>query len=450
MSEIIKLSKGLNIRLKGIAEKILSPEIPVTHYGVKPIDFPGFVPKLAVKPEDKVKAGSVLFTDKFTPEICLTSPVSGKVVDIVRGERRKLLEIVIEVSGNDFLDFGKADPLNLSSEEITGKLLASGLWPTIRQRPYHIIARPDETPKSIFISGFDTSPLAPDHDFVMHNSDLREFHTGIQALRKLTSGNVNLVLDGTNVSGSVLKNTSGVKIHYVKGPHPAGNVGIHIHHIDPVNKGEVVWYVNMQDVSAIGRLFHEGVYRHDRIVALAGSEVIKPGYFRIRSGASIAGITRGNVKQGDVRFISGNVLTGTAVSPAGYLGFYDNMITIIPEGRYHEFFGWVTPGFSKFSGSKTFVSSLLPRKEYVLDTNTHGGERAFVLTGVYEKVLPMDIYPMHLMKAILVDDIDMMEKLGIYEVAEEDFALCEYVCPSKIEIQSIIRKGLDTMLKEMS
>ncbi|HSL85338.1 MAG TPA: NADH:ubiquinone reductase (Na(+)-transporting) subunit A, partial [Bacteroidales bacterium] len=319
-----------------------------------------------------------------------------------------------------------------------------------RQRPYHIIARPDETPKSVFISGFDTSPLAPDHDFVMHNSDLREFNTGIQVLRKLTSGNVNLVLDGTNVSGSVLKNTSGVKIHYVKGPHPAGNVGIHIHHIDPVNKGEVVWYVNLQDVSAIGRLFNEGVYRHDKIIALAGSEVIKPGYFRIRSGASIAGITGGNVKQGDVRFISGNVLTGTAVSSAGYLGFYDNMVTVIPEGRYHEFFGWVTPGFAKFSGSKTFASSLLPRKEYVLDTNTHGGERAFVLTGVYEKVLPMDIFPMHLMKAILVDDIDMMEKLGIYEVAEEDFALCEYVCPSKIEIQSIIRKGLDTMIKEMS
>lgn len=450
MSEIIRIKKGLNIRLKGAAEKILAPEVQASRYGVRPVDFPGVVPRLAVKPDDLVKTGSVLFTDKFNPEIRFTSPVSGRVVDIVRGERRRLMEIVIEVSGNDFVDFGKADPAALTADAVKEKLLASGLWPSIRQRPYHIIARPSAIPKSVFISGLDTSPLAPDYDFVMHNSDAGEFQKGVDALGKLTAGKVNLVLDGSNVTGSVMKGIHGVKIHYIKGPHPAGNPGVQIHHIDPVNKGESVWYVNLQDVLAIGRLFIEGIYRHDRIIALAGSEVAKPGYHRIRSGASVSGILRGNLKGDAVRCISGNVLTGTAIAETGFLGYYDNMVTVIPEGKYHEFFGWMTPGFNKFSFSASFGSALIPKKEYVLDTNMHGGERAFVITGLYEKVLPMDIYPMQLLKAILVEDIDMMEKLGIYEVAEEDFALCEYVCPSKIEIQSIIRKGIDVMIREMS
>lgn len=450
MSDKIKLKKGLDIRIKGAAEKILSPEIPVTHYAVKPVDFPGIVPYMMVKPGDLVKAGTTLFTDKLNPSIKFASPVSGKVVEVVRGERRKLFEVTVEVKGNEYVDFGKADPLKLNRELIIQKLLESGLWPSVRQRPYHIIARPEAIPKSIFISGFDTSPLAPDNDFVMHNSDLGEFNTGIKALTKLTDGKVNLVLDGSNITGSVLKNTPGVNIHYVSGPHPAGNVGIQIHHIDPVCKGESVWYVNLQDVSAIGRLFSEGIYRHDRIVALAGSEIIKPGYHRIRSGASISGIIKDNLKGGELRFISGNVLTGTAVSREGYLGFYDNVVSVIPEGKYHEFFGWITPGFSKFSATRTFMSSIIPKKEYLMDTNYHGGERAFVLTGVYEKVLPMDIYPMHLLKSILAGNIEMMESLGIYEISEEDFALCEYVCPSKIEIQSIVRSGIDMMIKEMS
>jgi Na+-transporting NADH:ubiquinone oxidoreductase subunit A len=450
MSENIRLKKGLNIRIKGAAEKILSPEIPVTHYAVKPVDFPGLVPKLEVRPGDTVKAGTTLFIDKFIPEIRFASPVSGTVVDCVRGERRKLLEVTIEVAGEEFIDFGKVALTDLSREMIIEKLLNSGLWPVIRQRPYHIIAKPDSLPKSIFISGFDTAPLAPDNDFVMHNSDLSEFNAGVGVLAKLTDGRVNLVLDGSNITGSVLKNTPGVDIHYVSGPHPAGNVGIQIHHLDPVNKGETVWYVNLQDVSVIGRLFNQGIYRHDRIIALAGSEVLKPGYYRVRSGASIAGVTKGNTKGGELRYISGNVLTGTAITPAGYLGFYDNMVSVIPEGNYYEFFGWMTPGINKFSATRTFMSSVIPKKEYVMDTNFHGGERAFVLTGVYDKVLPMDILPMHLLKSILAGDIELMEKLGIYEVAEEDFALCEFVCPSKIEIQAIIRKGLNLMAKEMS
>ncbi|MFO7574520.1 MAG: NADH:ubiquinone reductase (Na(+)-transporting) subunit A, partial [Bacteroidales bacterium] len=335
MSEIIKLKKGLNLKLKGAAEKILSPGTPAGRYGVKPVDFPGLVPKLLVKPGEEVKAGSALFYDKFRPEVKFTSPVSGKVLDVVRGERRRILEVIVEEKGKDYVDFGTAKPDSLSVEEIKERLLGSGLWPVIRQRPYHIVAIPDQEPKSIFISCFDTSPLAPDYDFVMHNSDKKEFQLGIDVLGRLTRGSVNLVIDATNMSGSVLKGISGVVKHYVKGPHPAGNVGVQIHHIDPVNKGEVVWNVNLQDVSAIGRLFIEGVYRHDRIIALAGSEVIRPSYHRIRSGASISPTVIGNIRPGEVRYISGNVLTGTAIREDGFLGYYDNMVSVIPEGRYH-------------------------------------------------------------------------------------------------------------------
>ncbi|MDO9579953.1 MAG: NADH:ubiquinone reductase (Na(+)-transporting) subunit A, partial [Bacteroidales bacterium] len=230
----------------------------------------------------------------------------------------------------------------------------------------------------------------------------------------------------------------------------AGNVGVHIHHLDPVNKGEVIWYVNLQDVIAIGRLFEEGRYLHERIIALSGSEVIHPQYYKVRSGASVAGMAKDNVAPGNLRYISGNVLTGAKIESDGYLGYYDSQVTVIPEGDYYEFFGWMMPGLDKFSFSRTFASTLIPRKSYKMDTNLHGGERAFVMTGQYEKVVPMDIYPMQLLKAILAEDIDLMENLGIYEIAEEDFALCEYICSSKIEIQAIVRKGLDLMIKEMN
>jgi Na+-transporting NADH:ubiquinone oxidoreductase subunit A len=227
-------------------------------------------------------------------------------------------------------------------------------------------------------------------------------------------------------------------------------VGVHIHHLDPINKGEKVWFVNIQDVITIGTLFIEGIYKPERIIALTGSEVVHTQYYRVLSGSSIGPVVTGNVKQGNLRYISGNVLTGTKIAADGYLGFYDSQVTVIPEGDYYEFFGWVTPGAKKFSFYRIFLSKLLPGRNYELDTNIHGGERAFVLTGQYEKVVPMDIYPMQLFKAMLSEDIDAMENLGIYEVAEEDFALCEFICPSKIEIQSIVRKGLDLMMKEMS
>jgi len=450
MSLSVKIKKGLDIRIKGEADKLLVPEVESTTYGVKPVDFPGLIPKLNVKPGDKVSAGTPLFHDKIRPEILFTSPVSGRVLSIIRGDRRKLLEIVIENDGEEFVDFGKADPSGLSREKIKETLLSSGLWPAVRQRPYHIVANPADVPKAIFISGFDTAPLAPDYNFIMDNSSVSLFRSGISALKKLTDGKINLVLNGKGDSSELLKKAAEVDISYISGPHPAGNVGVHIHHLDPINKGDIVWIVNLQDVIAIGRLFEEGIYKHERIIALAGSEILHPQYYKIRSGASISSLVKENVKTGHLRYISGNVFTGTRIEPDGYLGYYDSQVTMIPEGDYYEFFGWMMPGINKFSFSKTFASTLIPKKSYKMDTNLHGGERAFVMTGQYEKVVPMDIYPMQLLKAILAEDIDMMENLGIYEIAEEDFALCEFICPSKIEIQSIVRKGLDLMIREMS
>ena len=450
MPRTIKLRKGFDIRLKGVPEPVLASSDEPVLFGVKPVDFPGLIPKLNVRPGDVVLAGTPLFHDKIRPQIVFSSPVSGTILSVERGDRRKMLEVIIEKAGNEKIDFGKADPASLTREQIQEKLLISGLWPAIRQRPFHIVAKPGDLPKSIFISGFDTAPLAPDLNFIADNSSSGAFQTGLDALKKLTDGKLNLVLNGNGTSSPILENAAGVEISYVSGPHPAGNTGIHIHHLDPLNKGEKVWFVNLQDVLAIGNLFNEGIYKPERIIALTGSEVNRPQYNRMLSGASVTKILAGNIKPGKVRYISGNVLTGTTISPDGFLGFYDSQITVIPEGDYYEFLGWASPGLKKYSFSKTFLSRLMPARDYRLDTNLHGGERAFVMTGQYEKVVPMDIYPMQLLKAILAEDIDNMENLGIYEIAEEDFALCEFICPSKIEIQSIVRKGIDLMIKEMN
>ena len=450
MSRSVRLKKGFDIRIEGVAEKVIAGSVDSDFYGVKPIDFPGLIPKLNLKPGAVISAGTTIFHDKLRPAVKFCSPISGKVLSVERGERRKILEIVIEKNGEEHIDFGRADPSRLERKDIIERLLTAGVWPVIRQRPYHIVANPEDLPKSVFISGFDSSPLAPDYDFIMRNANASFLRTGISAVSKLTNGKTNLVLKGNGEREHVLGNVKGVEISYFSGPHPSGNVGVHIHHLDPLNKGEVVWFIGLQDILTIGRLFEEGIYKPEKIVALTGSEVSHPQYYNMISGSSIAPMVLNNLSSDNVRYISGNVLTGTKIKSDGYVGYYDSQVTVIPEGNYYEFFGWALPGIKKYSFSKTFLSSLLPKKNFKLDTNIHGGERAFVVTGEYEKVVPMDIYPMQLFKAILAEDIDMMENLGIYEVAEEDFALCEFICPSKIEIQSIVRKGLDLMNKEMS
>ena len=448
MLKTIKLRKGLNIKMKGKAEPVLEQVSPSDVYALKPTDFPGLTPRLTVHQGDQVKTGDVLFYDKYHPEVVFVSPVGGTVASINRGERRRILEVLVTADESmGVVDFGKHDPLHLDREEVKGILLKSGLWPFIKRRPYGTIARVDEIPKSIFISCFDTAPLAPDYAYITGGQET-VFQTGVNALTRLTSGKVHLGLPGEG--GDLFSRIQHVEITRYSGPHPAGNVGVHIHHTDPVNKGEVVWTVNPQDVLFIGRLFETGHVDFTKIIALTGSEVVKPRYLKTKLGTGLCPLLAGNLKEeGKQRVISGNALTGQKVICDNYLGFYDSQVTVIPEGDEYEFMGWARPGIGKYSASRTFLSSLFPRKEYELTANLHGGVRAFVLSGQYEKYVPMDILPVHLLKAILVNDIDKMEQLGIYEVIGEDLALCEFACASKIKVQDILRKGLETMEKEL-
>jgi len=447
MSEVVKLRKGLNIKLKGSAEKALDKlPVPAT-VALKPTDFPGLTPKLSVKVDAEVKAGDALFYDKYHPEILFTAPLGGKVVSINRGERRKILEVVIATDEKvGSAEFKKADPSTLSAEEVKEQILKSGVWPFIKKRPYGIIANPEEKPKAIYISTFDTAPLAPDYNFVI-DGQLDTFQAGVNALAQLTTGKVNLGVSKDSAFTSV-KN---VEFNTFEGPHPAGNVGIQIANTSPLNKGEVVWTISVQDVLFIGRLFQTGKVDFTKTVALTGSEVKAPKYYQTVLGAPIASLVESKLVNADYkqRIISGNVLTGTKVTEKSFLGFYDSQISVIPEGDEYEFLGWADPGFNKFSATKAYFGKLFPKKEYTMNANIHGGERAFVLSNQYEKLVPMDILPVYLLKAILVNDIDKMENFGIYEVIEEDFALCEYACTSKIEVQKILREGINTMIKEL-
>lgn len=450
MSEVIKIKKGLNINLQGKAEKVFIKADVAKTYAVKPTDFSGVTPKLSVNVGDEVKAGSPLFFDKYKPEIKFTSPVSGKVQEIIRGERRKILEVIVESDGKqESLEFKKGAPQDLKKEDIVKNLLDSGLWPSIIQRPYAIIANPADTPKSIFISAFDSSPLGVDYDFILQDSK-DDLQAGINVLNELTDGKIHIGVNGRYPVSPAIEGLKNVQVNKFSGKHPAGNVGTHIHFIDPINKGEVVWTLTPQNVVAIGKLFLTGKYDASKIVAVSGSEILKPRYYKVINGSNIEPLIKENVSDTKPRFISGSVLTGSKMSSKGYIGYYDSLLSVIPEGDEYEFMGWVTPGFKKFSLSRSFFTWLMPSKEFKINANYHGGKRALMITGSFEKVFPLDIFPMQLIKAITIEDIDLMEKLGIYEIAEEDFALCEFVDTSKTDIQAIVRKGLDLMVKEMN
>lgn len=451
MSQVIKLKKGLDILLEGEAKRELT-RLPLVHaYALKPEDFPGVTPKLLVRVDDEVKVGTPLFFDKYRPQILFTSPVSGKVSAIVRGEKRKILEVVITPEAEQVYETFDVPAIEATDrEQIKSLMLKAGLWPMIIQRPFGIVANPQDTPKSIFVSGFNSAPLAPDMNFVLEN-EAENLETGFALLGKLTDGKVYLGLK--NGTSGVLNQVKNAEIRLFEGPHPAGNVGVQIHHIDPINKGDVVWTVDVQHVAMIGRFFRTGRVDMSKIVALTGSETAQPRYFSVITGLPINSIVRQKELRSQtekVRIISGNVLTGRRVEPEGYLGFYSNQVTVIPEGDTYEFLGWGMPRLNKFSVSRSYFSWLSPKKHYRLDTNMNGGVRAYVVTGLYDKYLPMDIYPLYLLKAILAGDIDKMENLGIYEVIEEDFALCEFVDPSKTEMQAIIRQGIDLMIKELN
>lgn len=448
MPKTIKITKGLDIKLVGEAEKSLL-EIKPESFALKPTDFIGVYPRMLVKEGDEVKAGTPLFVDKYRENIVFTAHHSGKVLEIKRGDKRALLEVRMETAAsNQQIDFGPANPLNLSRKEISEKLLTSGLWSFIRQRPYSIIANPDHTPKAIFVSAFDSAPLAPDYDYIVKGKG-EDFQAGLNALKGLTDGKVYLSL-GAKTQAPEFLTAKNVEINTFKGPHPSGNVGVHIHHLNAINKGEVVWVVKMQDVITIGYLFNKGVINPEITVALAGSEVIKPAYYKTIRGGCIKKMVESNVSANELRYISGDVLSGSQIRPDNYLHAYDSLVTVIREGNYSEFLGWALPGFNKFSTSHSFPSFLFPNKKYVLDTNLHGGQRAYVMTGKFETVFPMDILPLQLIKSIIYEDIDLMENLGIYEVEPEDFALVEFIDTSKTNIQSLVRRGLEIMRKEMN
>ena len=451
MSKTVKLRRGLDIRLLGVANKVKSELVMPKTVSIKPPDFHGMTPRMVLKEGEEVKAGGVLFHDKYNEEVKFVSPVSGKVSAIVRGAKRRIMEVVITADSEIvYQEAGKKDVNTMSGEDVKSTMMSAGLWPYLKQRPLDIIANPKNAPKAIFVSAFDSSPLAPDFDYVLHGRD-EEFQAGLDALKKLTEGVVHLGINGKAPADKTFTSASGVQINKFYGKHPIGNVGTQIHHIDPINKGEFVWTVNPQDVAIIGRYFLTGKYDARKSIALSGSEVKDPNYFDVISGTNIAHILEGKITSDNVRVISGNVLTGDRVEQDGHLGFYHNQITVIPEGNELKFTltkGWLGPGFDKFSNSRLFPTFLLTKKRFRLDTNTNGEERAFVVTGELEKVFPFDILPMQLVKAAITDDIDGMENLGIYEVAPEDFALCEYVCTSKIDIQDKIRTGLDLIGSE--
>ena len=454
MGKILNLWSGHDINLPGQVNRIVLETKAPSTYEVKPTDFNGLrpIPKLEVQVGSEVKAGQCLFFDKDLADVKFVSPVSGEVVDIVRGPKRKIEAIrILADSEQIFIDHGTADVNSLNIEEIKRKMLSGGVWPLITKRPFGVVADPNETPKAIFVSGYDTAPLSADTNFLLEGNE-EAFQIGINALNKLTPGNVNLTFLQKYEPSEKIKAIENVDDHFVTGKckHPAGNVGIHIHHIDPINKGDVVWTLKAQDVIVIGRLFLEGKYNTERLVAVQGPEVANPAYYKVYQGACIESlISASGLKKEHVRFISGDILTGTRIDRNGHLGFSDYTIAVIEEGDTYEFMGWQFPTTPRPSISRTFLSTWFNifgiSFDYEATTNMRGEKRAYVVSGQYEKVLPMDIYPVHLIKSIMYGDFEEMEGLGIYEVLEEDLALCEFVCTSKMNVQELLRQGLDTL-----
>ncbi|MCM1311292.1 MAG: Na(+)-translocating NADH-quinone reductase subunit A [Bacteroides sp.] len=446
MANVIKLRKGLDINLKGKAVAKVSASSKSEVYGLVPDAFVGLKPKVVVKEGDVVKAGDALFVNKMHPEVKFVSPVSGQVVAVERGERRKVLSVQVKADKElAYTDFGKKQVSSLSKEQVKSALLESGLFAFILQRPYAVVADPNDNPKAIFVSSFSDMPLAADFEVALKGNEA-DFQTGVDALAKLAKVYLG-VKPGASQS---LMQARNAEVTVFDGKCPAGNVGVQINHVSPVNKGEVVWTVGAEEVIFIGRLFNQGRVDLSRVIAVAGSEVKSPEYVKVLVGQQIGSVVNGKLSTDKkVRIIDGNPLTGVKASAQSFLGAHSTEITVIPEGDdADEAFGWIMPRFNQFSTSRTYCSWLMGNKEYTLDARIKGGERHMIMSGEYDNVFPMDIYPEQLVKAIIAGDIDRMEALGVYEVAPEDFAVCEFVDSSKLELQRIVREGLDMLRKE--
>ncbi len=449
MSELVSIRKGLDIKIEGEADKVIKEAPKSKVVGLNMSDFHGITPKLAVKQGDIIKAGDPLFYAKHDSRIQFVSPVSGEVTDIVRGEKRRILNIVLladdqtEYRLNEIIDIK-----NSKEEDLKNYLLATGAWAFIKQRPYDIVANPNQLPRDIFISAYDSAPLAPDYDYTLKGKE-EEIQAAVDALNKLTSGRVYIGLS-ENSTVSPFNSIKNIEKISLKGPHPIGNVGTQINKVSPINKGEVVWTVNPADLVVIGELLLKGTFNMERVVATTGYNLKNPHYLKTIAGSQLSTLLIDNVEGDNNRYINGNVLTGYKSADTGFLGYYTTQVTVIEEGNDYDFFGWNRPRPEKFSFYRAFMTSwLTPNKKYRLNTNTNGEHRAFVLTGKFEKVFPMDIYPLQLLKACITKDIDKMEQLGIYEVSPEDFALTEFIDTSKNDHQEIIREGLDLMIKEV-
>ncbi|MDI9606468.1 MAG: Na(+)-translocating NADH-quinone reductase subunit A [Bacteroidota bacterium] len=447
MAKRIKIKKGLRIPLLGEPDERLRGTVTSEQVRICPEDYPGVIPRLTVKEGDAVKAGTPLFHEKDHPEMVFVSPVSGVVTEVERGERRRILNIAIKSDRlNERIEFGKKDVSKLSPEEVKGAILEAGLWFAIRQRPYDIVALPDRWPRDIYVTGFDSSPLAPSYDFILQGQE-EELQIGLNALAKLTEGKLYLSISANSTS-CALREAKNVELYEFEGPHPAGNVGVQINHIKPVNRGEVVWTLNALNVVLIGRLFKNGTVDLTRTVALTGSEVKEKGYYKMLIGTELSSLFKENVTEGiSLRYISGNPLTGRKIEKNGVLRAYDAQVTVIPEGDdVHEVLGWASLSPKRYSAGGTYLNL---KKRYRMDARLLGGPRAIIVSNEYDKVFPMDIFPEQLIKATLAFNIEKMERLGVYEVAPEDFALCEFVDTSKLELQRIIRTGLDLLRKEV-
>lgn len=454
MTRVIRLRRGLDINLAGRAEKTIVALKPDGTFALRPDSFEGIKPKVLVKEGDKVKAGEALFINKAYPNVKFSSPVSGTVSLVERGDRRKLLSVRIEADKEqEFIDFGVKDIATLSGEQVVENLLEAGLFGYINQLPYAISTNPETKPKAIFVSALRDMPLAGDFEFELQGQK-KDFQTGLTALSRIAKTYLGI---GSEQNITVADND--VEVVKFSGKCPAGNVGVQVNHIDPVNKGEVVWTVDPTAVIFFGRLFNTGKVDLRRTVALAGSEVTSPHYTEMLVGQNIDTLLNGAYDSTkSVRIIMGNPLTGKLVAQNSseephhtrFLGAHTSEITIIPEGdKADEFAGWIMPRLGQFSVSRSYFSWLLGRKkEYKLDARIKGGERHIIMSGEYDSVLPMDIYGEYLIKAIITGDIDKQEQLGIYEVSPEDFALAEFVDSSKLELQRIVREGLDVLRKE--
>ncbi len=453
MSNNIKLRRGLDLPIAGAAAQKVEKGNAADIIALKPTDFKGFAPRLLVREGDKVLAGSPVMADKQSADILLTAPVSGTVAEIVRGEKRKLLEVRIKADETcEYLDFGAHNAVKMSAAEIKDLLCKSGLWAGLIQRPYGILANPAAEPKAIFVSAFSTAPLAADTEFTLRD-ELQNIQAGVDALGKLTKGGVHFSINADTSSSSPFHKVEHVIMHEISGKHPAGNVGIQIANIAPIQKGETVWTVSLLLLSAIGRLMNTGKVDLRRKVAVTGPVAKDPCYVEALPGTPMkAFAAHYDNAAGDIRFISGDVLSGENVGENGSLGFFDDQVTLLHEGTEREILGWAKPfRFNQFSATRTYFSWLCPKKKYNMDTNVHGGPRAFVVSDLYNKVLPIDgFFPVYLIKACLAGDIDNMEKFGIYEVLPEDLALCEFIDPSKNDIQAILQSGIDLMIKEMA